>query len=45
MLAVKPAALEQVADEAGEAPAVLSLLGATPLARIAAAFPASAASG
>ena len=43
VLAVKPAALEQVATEAGEAPAVLSLLGATPLARIAAAFPASAA--
>jgi pyrroline-5-carboxylate reductase len=40
VLAVKPAALEAVADELeGEAPALLSLLGVTPIARIAAAFP------
>ncbi len=43
VLAVKPAALEGVAIEAGESAAVLSLLGATPLARISAAFPGSAA--
>ena len=39
VLAVKPAALDDVAGEAGRAQAVLSLLGATPVARIAAAFP------
>ncbi|MGH2981386.1 MAG: pyrroline-5-carboxylate reductase [Solirubrobacterales bacterium] len=39
VLAVKPAALGDVAAEAQEAPAVLSLLGATPLARVADAFP------
>jgi pyrroline-5-carboxylate reductase len=40
VLAVKPAALEAVADEVeGEAPALLSLLAVTPVARIAAAFP------
>ncbi|MFN8162106.1 MAG: pyrroline-5-carboxylate reductase dimerization domain-containing protein [Solirubrobacterales bacterium] len=43
VLAVKPAALEQVAAEAGAAPAVLSLLGATTLRRVAEAFPAAAA--
>jgi pyrroline-5-carboxylate reductase len=40
LLAVKPAALEAVAGELdGEAPAILSVLAATPLARVAAAFP------
>jgi pyrroline-5-carboxylate reductase len=39
VLAIKPAMLDAVAAEAGAAPAVLSMLGATPLARIAAAFP------
>jgi pyrroline-5-carboxylate reductase len=39
VLAVKPQALEEVAAEAQDAPAVLSLLGAVPLQRIAAAFP------
>jgi pyrroline-5-carboxylate reductase len=43
VLAVKPAALDAVAAEAASAPAVLSMLGATPLARVAAAFPRSAA--
>jgi pyrroline-5-carboxylate reductase len=43
ILAVKPAALEAVAAEAQAAPAVLSLLGATPLSTVAGAFPASAA--
>jgi pyrroline-5-carboxylate reductase len=40
VLAVKPTALEAVADELeGKAPALLSLLGVTPIARIAEAFP------
>src|SRR3954451_3450281 len=40
MLAVKPAALDAVAEElGGEAPALLSVLAATPAARIAQAFP------
>jgi pyrroline-5-carboxylate reductase len=40
LLAVKPAALAGVADELdGEAPAILSVLAATPLARLTAAFP------
>ena len=39
VLAVKPAALDAVATESQAAPAVLSLLGATPLSRIADAFP------
>jgi len=40
LLAVKPAALEAVAGELdGEAPAILSVLAVTPLARVAAAFP------
>jgi len=43
VLAVKPAALDTVAAEAQKAPAVLSLLGATSLARVADAFPASTA--
>ena len=34
VLAVKPARLEQVAAELGEARSVVSLLGATPLARV-----------
>jgi pyrroline-5-carboxylate reductase len=41
VLAVKPAALEDVAPELGSAKVVISLLGATPLAAIAAAFPRS----
>ncbi len=43
VLAVKPAALDAVATEAGAAPAVLSMLGATPLARVTEAFPGAAA--
>ena len=40
ILVVKPAALEAVAEELeGKAPALLSLLGVTPIARIAEAFP------
>src|SRR4051794_28254600 len=39
VLAVKPAQLEQAAAEMTEARTVVSLLGATPLARIAEAFP------
>jgi pyrroline-5-carboxylate reductase len=39
VLAVKPAALEGVASEAQDAAAVLSLLGAVPLQRVADAFP------
>jgi pyrroline-5-carboxylate reductase len=40
LLAVKPAALEVVAGELdGDAPAILSVLAVTPLARVAAAFP------
>lgn len=42
VLAVKPAMLDAVAEEAVAAPAVLSMLGATSLARIAAAFPQAA---
>ena len=46
VLAVKPAALEGVAElGAASAAAVLSLLGATPLEPLAAAFPGSASSG
>jgi pyrroline-5-carboxylate reductase len=42
VLAVKPAALEAVAEEIdGTSPAILSLLGATPIAQIQAAFPGS----
>jgi len=41
VLAVKPAALDAVASELGGAGAVVSLLGATPLDRVRAAFPAS----
>jgi pyrroline-5-carboxylate reductase len=43
VLAVKPKQLGEVAAEAGAAPAVLSMLGATPVARVAEAFPRSAA--
>jgi pyrroline-5-carboxylate reductase len=43
VLAVKPTQLEQVADEAGEANAVLSMLGATSVGRVAEAFPKAAA--
>jgi pyrroline-5-carboxylate reductase len=43
VLAVKPSALDDVAAEASAAPAVLSLLGATPLERVARAFPHSSA--
>lgn len=39
VLAVKPAKLEQAASEMGSASAVISLLGATPLSRVEAAFP------
>ncbi len=39
VLAVKPAALEAVAPELTEARALVSVLGATPLARVEAAFP------
>lgn len=43
VLAVKPARLDEVAGELGGARKVVSLLGATPLARIVAAFPDAAA--
>lgn len=43
ILAVKPAELEAVAAEAQAAPAVMSMLGATPLSRVSEAFPGSAA--
>jgi pyrroline-5-carboxylate reductase len=43
VLAVKPAALEAVAPELAAARVVISLLGATPLERVAAAFPAAEA--
>lgn len=39
VLAVKPAALEEAAGELGDAPAVLSLLAATPLAKVREALP------
>jgi pyrroline-5-carboxylate reductase len=39
LLAVKPAALAEVAEEAGAAKAVLSILAATPLRRVEEAFP------
>lgn len=39
VLAVKPAKLDQVAPELGAAKAIVSLLGATALARVSAAFP------
>jgi pyrroline-5-carboxylate reductase len=40
LLAIKPAALDEVAGElGGAAPAIMSVLAATPLARLAAAFP------
>ncbi len=42
ILAVKPAALEAVAADAQAAPAVLSLLGATPLSAVGSAFPDAA---
>jgi pyrroline-5-carboxylate reductase len=42
-VAVKPAALRAVEAEAQAAPAVLSLLGATPLSAVAGAFPDAAA--
>ena len=41
VLGVKPKQLEEVAAEAGAAPAVLSMLGATPVDKVAAAFPNS----
>ena len=41
VLAVKPAALDDVAGEAQAAEAVLSLLGATPLAALSGAFPSA----
>lgn len=44
VLAVKPARLGEVAEELQGAKAVLSLLGATPLERVEAAFPAADAS-
>jgi pyrroline-5-carboxylate reductase len=43
VLAVKPAKLDDVAAELGDARAVVSLLGATPLERVAAALPGAAA--
>jgi pyrroline-5-carboxylate reductase len=43
VLGVKPKDLDAVAAEAGAAPAVLSMLGATPVSRIAEAFPNSQA--
>src|SRR4051794_411079 len=43
VLAVKPAKLEEVAAELEEARAVVSLLGATPLEKVAAALPGAAA--
>src|SRR4051794_14123441 len=42
VLAVKPAALEEVAAEASEAGAVLSILAAPPLRRVEQAFPEAA---
>jgi pyrroline-5-carboxylate reductase len=39
LLAVKPAMLEEVAGEMGSAKAIVSLLGATPVATVAASFP------
>lgn len=42
VLAVKPAHLEEVARELGSAGAVLSLLGATPLAKVATMLPGTA---
>jgi pyrroline-5-carboxylate reductase len=39
VLAVKPAALEQAAGELGDAESVISILGATPLEKVEAAFP------
>lgn len=42
VLAVKPAKLDEVAAELGEARAVVSLLGATPLEKVAAALPGAA---
>ena len=41
VLGVKPKQLKDVAAEAGKAPAVLSMLGATPVAQVAEAFPGS----
>lgn len=41
VLAVKPAALDDVGRELAAAKAVISLLGATPLERVAAAFPSA----
>jgi pyrroline-5-carboxylate reductase len=43
VLGVKPKDLATVAAESGAAPAVLSMLGATPVARVAEAFPSSVA--
>jgi pyrroline-5-carboxylate reductase len=43
ILAVKPKDLDEVAAEAESAPAVLSMLGATPLNQVADAFPAATA--
>ena len=43
IMAVKPNHLEDVAAEASDAKAVLSLLGATPLAQVSGAFPGAAA--
>lgn len=43
VLGVKPKDLDAVAAEAGDAPAVLSMLGATPVDRIADAFPEAVA--
>jgi len=42
VVAVKPAKLEQVAPQLGAAKAVISLLGATPLAKVAGLFPEAA---
>lgn len=39
VLAVKPAALDQAASELGDAESVISILGATPLEKVEAAFP------
>lgn len=43
VLAVKPAKIDDVAGELGAAKIVVSLLGATPLARVEAAFPSASA--
>jgi len=43
VLGVKPKDLDAVAGGSGAAPAVLSMLGATPVARVAGAFPGSVA--